>query len=62
VCLCCVCIHSFLSLAYAAGAQPVSCGQRLLWALAGSGMTALAIIVYFTLVVPFSKTLFVSTL
>ena len=37
------------------GYQPVSCAQRVLWALAGSGMTAVLILVYLYCVVPFSQ-------
>ena len=37
------------------GYQPVSCAQRVLWAFAGSGMTAVLILVYLYCVAPFSQ-------
>ena len=40
--------------------KPVSCGQRLLWALAGSGITAVAMATYCSLVLPMWESLLVT--
>jgi hypothetical protein len=41
--------------------EPLSLGQRVLWALAGSAVTALAVIVHFQLIVPLTEKFFITT-
>ena len=41
--------------------QPLSFGQRVLWALAGSAVTAVAVVVHFQLIIPLYETLMITT-
>ena len=40
--------------------EPLSLGQRVLWALAGSAVTALAVIFHFQLIIPMTEKFFIT--